>query len=288
MYLSLPMRRATGEFSTGVREALDKAAAGEELNVEDGEALLMAEGKELRELIMLADHVRAERVGEIVTFVINRNINFTNVCMGTCRFCAFRRQAGDPLAYRLTEGDIEHKVAEAVRDGATEVCIQGGLHPEMVLDDYVGILESVRRVSPDIHIHAFSPAEIDRIARVEGIDVRGVLLRLKEAGLNSVPGTAAEVFSPRVRAAICPDKIGFERWAEIVRTCHGLGLPTTATVLYGTVERPGELAEHIALIREIQRETGGFTEFIPLRFSPFNTPLWHEGIRPRATIEHSL
>jgi len=288
LYSNLQTKMVTGEHRFRVWEALEKAVSGEELSAEDGETLLAAEGDAMKELVEIADHIRQERVGDVVTYVVNRNINFTNICVGRCRFCAFRKSPGHPEGYRLSLEEIAEKVKEAVREGATEVCIQGGLNPEMTFDDYLNILGAVREVSPDIHIHAFSPAEIDRMTRMEGISVRRVLSRLREAGLNSVPGTAAEVFSARVRSLICPEKISAERWAEIIKACHRINLPTTSTVLYGNVETPKELAEHIAFVREIQRETMGFTEFIPLRFKPFNTDLWRMGFREWATLGYSL
>ena len=286
MHLSLPTKRDT-EGSADFHEALEKVACGEEIGVDECEALLAAEGRELMELVRLADGIRREAVGDVVTYVVNRNINFTNVCVGSCRFCAFRRAPGQPGGYMLTHAQISEKVAEALREGATEVCVQGGLHPEMFLEDYLDILAAIREVSEDIHIHAFSPAEIEWMAR-EGLSVERVLRRLREGGLNSVPGTAAEVLSDRVRSLICPEKISVERWVEIIKACHRSGLPTTSTVLYGTLETPRELAEHLALIREIQRETGGFTEFIPLLFRPLNTQLQRDGFREWAGMEHSV
>jgi len=165
-----------------------------------------------------------------------------------------------------------------VEFGATEVCIQGGLHPEFGLEDYLAILRAVRSVSQSIHIHAFSPAELDHIARQEGLSIEEVIKALREVGLNSVPGTAAEILVDRVRAIICPKKLSTGEWTDIIKACHRLGLPTTATMMYGHVETARERAQHLALIRDIQRETGGFTEFVPLAFLPSNTPLKREGI----------
>jgi 7,8-didemethyl-8-hydroxy-5-deazariboflavin synthase CofH subunit len=262
--------------------------AGEELSVEEGERLLRAEGDELLRLVQAADEVRRRRVGDIVTYVVNRNINFSNICTGSCKFCAFRRSQEDPDAYVLTHEQISEKVREALNFGATEVCIQGGLHPNFGLDEYIDILRAVRSVSPDIHIHAFSPAELDHIAKQDGLSIEDVIRTLRDAGLNSVPGTAAEILVDRVRNIICPKKIGTGRWVEIIKTCHRLGLPTTATMLYGTVETPRERAEHLALLREIQHETRGFTEFVPLAFMPYNTQLWRDGKRSPPSPSESL
>jgi 7,8-didemethyl-8-hydroxy-5-deazariboflavin synthase CofH subunit len=275
-------------LDSGFREILDKVLDGGELSVNEGERLLQAEGEELRVLIRVADGVRRRRVGDTVTYVVNRNINHTNICMGSCKFCAFRRSPDDPDAYVLTRGQITTKVREVVKFGATEVCIQGGLHPEFGLEEYIWILRAVRNVSPSIHIHAFSPAELDHIAGQEWLSIEDVIKTLREAGLNSVPGTAAEILVDRVRSVICPKKISPPRWIEIIKACHRLNLPTTATMLYGTVETPHEQAEHLALLRDIQHQTGGFTEFIPLAFMPYNTPLGSGGERSPPGIVESL
>lgn len=259
-------------------EILERALAGEELTIKEGERLLWAGGPELRALVAVADEVRRRTVGDTVTYVVNRNVNFTNICVGSCKFCAFRRSLGDPNAYVLRPEQIQAKVQEALRFGATEVCIQGGLHPDFGLEGYIYILRAVRSVSPNIHIHAFSPAELDHISKQEGLRIEKVITGLRDAGLNSVPGTAAEILVDRVRTIICPKKISTGRWVEIVKACHRSGLPTTATVLYGHIEIPYEQAKHLAMIRDIQRETQGFTEFVPLGFMPRNTQLEREGI----------
>jgi 7,8-didemethyl-8-hydroxy-5-deazariboflavin synthase CofH subunit len=268
---------------------LERALAGEELSIEEGERLLRAEGSELRALVTVADEVRRRTVGDIVTYVVNRNLNFTNICVGSCKFCAFRRSPDAPNAYVLTPRQIQGKVREALEFGATEVCIQGGLHPNFGLDEYVSILQAVRSVSPDIHIHAFSPAELNHIAEQDGLSIDKVIEILRGAGLDSVPGTAAEILVDRVRSIICPKKISASQWVDIIKKCHNLGLPTTATILYGHVETPYEQAKHLATIREIQRETRGFTEFVPLGFMPQNTKLKREGIvlEPPSLV-HSL
>lgn len=281
-----------GELRAGLdsdfREILDRALSREELSVADGERLLRAEGEELQALVGVADEVRRRSVGDIVTYVKNRNLNFTNICVGSCKFCAFRRSPHDHDAYVLTPEQIAAKVREALAFGATEVCIQGGLHPEFGLKNYLWILQTIREISPDIHIHAFSPAELNHIAHREGMDIEEVVKTLRDAGLNSVPGTAAEILVDRVRSIICPEKITTSRWIDTVKTCHHLDLPTTATILYGTVETPREQAQHLSLIREIQRETWGFTEFVPLAFMPYNTPLWSDGERLPPSIVDSL
>ena len=260
------------------REILDRALSGDKLSTTQGERLFRAEGEELPALVRTADEVRRRRVGEVVTYVVNRNLNFTNVCVGTCKFCAFRRSQGDPDAYVLTLEQMAAKVQEALAFGATEVCMQGGLHPEFGLENYLDMLRTIRKISPDIHIHAFSPAELNHIAEREGLSIEEVIKMIHNAGLNSVPGTAAEILVDRVRGIICPKKISTSRWVRIIKTCHRLGLPTTATMLYGHVETPRERAQHLALIRDVQRETRGFTEFVPLAFVPGNTQLQREGV----------
>lgn len=260
-----------------VGEALDRALSSKKLGVKQATELLRVEGLELQLLVLTANWVRHQLVGDVVTYVVNRNINHSNICVGTCRFCAFRRPLNHAEAYVLNRGQIVKKVQEAVERGATEVCIQGGLHPSFGIEHYLNILQAVREVSSTIHIHAFSPAELDHIARREGLRVQEVIKTLHEAGLDSVPGTAAEILVERVRKIICPNKLGVKRWMEIITTCHRLGLPTTATMLYGTIETPKERAEHLVLLRSIQTQTWGFTEFVPLAFMPYQTALYLQG-----------
>ncbi|MGC8816814.1 MAG: 7,8-didemethyl-8-hydroxy-5-deazariboflavin synthase subunit CofH [Candidatus Hadarchaeum sp.] len=283
------MRKAIAPNRSRFREILQRALAGDELSVEEGALLLQAEGRRLQELIQAADEVRRRRVGDIVTYVKNRNINFTNICIGSCRFCAFHRSLEDPQAYVLSQEQIEMKVIEALEAGATEVCIQGGLHPFFGLEDYLEILRTVRKVAPRVHIHAFSPAEINYIAEKEGRSLEEVIRKFKEAGLDSVPGTTAEILVDRVRSIICPQKISTEQWVRTIKTCHRLGLPTSATMMYGHVETPWEQARHISIIREIQKETKGFTEFVLLGFVSQNTPLGREfNLQPFPDLTHSL
>ncbi|MFN4132964.1 MAG: CofH family radical SAM protein, partial [Candidatus Hadarchaeales archaeon] len=281
MFASSRMKTALGINGIDGRflEIVSRALEWEPLDVEDGKRLLLAEGEELQLLVDAADELRRRLVGDVVTYVKNRNLNFTNICVGSCKFCAFKRLKDDPGAYVLSPEQIKAKVKEAVEFGATEVCVQGGLHPDFGLHDYLKIVEAIRAVSPTIHIHGFSPAELDHAARQDGVSVEEAIVALRDAGLNSVPGTAAEILADRVRGVICPEKISVKRWCEIVKSCHRLGLPTTATMLYGTVETPEEIAEHLTILRNIQMETRGFTEFVPLAFIPHNTPLSGDGER---------
>ncbi len=221
-----------------------------------------------QKLFHLADRLRRESVGDTVTYVINRNINFTNSCIGDCAFCAFKSETG----YVLSEEQILQKVQEAVEIGATEICIQGGLLRGMVLDDYCGMLERIKSHF-EVHIHAFSPMEIFHAAKNSNVDIKYALKALKNSGLNSMPGTAAEILDDSIRRKICPSKISAEQWINIITTAHRLGIPTTATMLYGHVESFEERIDHVLLIRDVQQKTKGFTEFIPLPFMSNNNPL---------------
>jgi 5-amino-6-(D-ribitylamino)uracil---L-tyrosine 4-hydroxyphenyl transferase len=221
------------------------------------------------ELFRFADELRSLTVGDAVTYVVNRNINFTSRCLGTCGFCAFRDKNG----YILSLGEIMAKVKEAKQENATEVCIQGGLLPDVSLDFYLGIVEAIKAEFPEMYIHAFSPMEVYHAARSSGIPVKEALFRLRKSGLDSMPGTAAEILSDRVREIICPSKLRTAEWVEVVRQAHAAGIPTTATMMYGHIETPEERIDHMLIIREIQKETGGFTEFVPLPFLPYNNPL---------------
>ena len=258
-------------------DLIDRAYRGE-CTKEDAALLATAPPTEL---FGLADELRAEVVGDVVSYILNRNINFTNRCIGTCRFCAFREPAG----YRLGISEILKKVEEAVSMGATEICIQGGLLPDMHLTNYCEILESVKSEFPAIHLHAYSPMEVWYAAGrgrggrgsgyrdEDGAGVRDTLAALKEAGLDTMPGTAAEILVDDVRTKICPDKLNTGQWLEVVRTAHSLGIRTTATIMYGHIETVRDRIDHLFLIRNLQDETHGFTEFVPLSFMPYNNEL---------------
>ncbi len=231
------------------------------------DALELYENPQL--LFSLSDTLRKKAAGDIVTYVINRNINFTNRCIGTCKFCAFKNDDG----YILSIPDILEKTKEAVRMNSTEICIQGGLLPDWDVSDYCNILERIKKEYPLIHIHAFSPMEVLHAARNSSLSCRETLLRLKRSGLGSMPGTAAEILVDSVREKICPDKLKTHEWTDIITTAHQSGIPTTATIMYGHIETLRERIEHIFIIREIQKKTGGFTEFVPLPFMPSNNAL---------------
>ncbi|MFP4005602.1 MAG: 7,8-didemethyl-8-hydroxy-5-deazariboflavin synthase subunit CofH [Candidatus Hadarchaeia archaeon] len=255
------------------RRAIKKALEMKEITVQECERLLNAEGREIEILINTADQLRNICVGDVVTYVINRNINFTNICKNSCKFCAFRREKYDPNAYILSKAEVREKTKEAVEKGATEICLQGGINPSLTLDDYINYLKAIREASSNVHIHAFSPEEIEYASRESGKGVKSVLRSLKEVGLNSIPGTAAEILVNRVRNIICPQKISSEKWKEIIKTAHSLDIPSTATMMYGHIESNRDIAVHLKKIREIQKETNGFTEFVPLGFARRNTEL---------------
>ncbi|MCS4542046.1 MAG: 5-amino-6-(D-ribitylamino)uracil--L-tyrosine 4-hydroxyphenyl transferase CofH [Euryarchaeota archaeon] len=271
------------EIDPVVSTALEKALNNREISKSEALELIKVQNKEFLALILAADQVRRSAVGDFVSFVINRNINFTNVCINDCQFCAFKKNIGDPTAYLLQIDKIVEKTKEAWALGATEVCIQGGLHPELDIFGYLEITQAIKKAVPRIHIHGFSPMEIAYGASKAELKIEEALKMLKEAGLGSIPGTAAEIFNDRIRKIICPKKIDTRTWIEIIKTAHRLGLPTTATILYGHIETLEDRVNHIGILREIQKTTRGFTEFIPLTFMHKNTPLFNKGLVTKAS-----
>lgn len=267
----------------GVAEALDRALSLKDIDDEDALSLLRSGGLEAWLTVACADYLRWLSVGDVVTFVVNRNIQYTDFCVNNCRFCAFSTR--DPeRSWTLSIPDVLKKVEEAYWRGATEVCIQGGINPRLTLDYYLEMLREIKRRFPSIHIHAFSPQEIHFMAESSGLSYREVLEALKEEGLDSIPGTAAEILDDEVRRAICPNKVDVGAWAEIVKTAHRLGIPSTATIMYGHVEGDVHKVRHLRVIRDLQRETGGFTEFVLLPFVHYNTELYLKmGSRPSSS-----
>ena len=259
-------------------EVLAGVALGQEVGEAEIVTLFSARGPEVRLVAEVADDLRRRIAGDDVTFVRNRNINYTNVCTFKCRFCAFSK---GPLSlnlrgapYLLELDEITRRVVEAVDEGATEVCLQGGIHPNFDGDYYLHVLEAVRAGSADIHIHGFTALEVTEGARRSEVPLAEYLTRLKEAGLKTLPGTAAEILDDDVRALICPDKINTEEWLEAHRTAHSVGLRSNITIMFGSVEQPVSWARHIVRTRALQRETGGFTEFVPLPFVHMATPIY--------------
>jgi FO synthase subunit 2 len=226
-------------------------------------------------LFEIADRLRYETVGDTVTYVVNRNINFTNRCVGNCGFCAFRDNTG----YIMDIPQILEKVKEAESLGATEVCIQGGLLPDVDIDFYTSMIRAVKAEYPHMHTHAFSPMEVYHAAKQSDITIAEALKRLKDAGLDTMPGTAAEILSDRVRDIICAGKLRTREWVDVITQAHMTGINTTATIMYGHIETIEERIDHIILIRDIQKRTGGFLEFVPLTFMPYNNSIGDEMIK---------
>lgn len=257
-----------------VAGALDRALSGKDVSVDEAIALFDCTGLEMNLLVMVADELRRRTVGDIVTYVVNRNINFTNVCIKQCGFCAFSRDFREEEGYFLPNEEIVRRAKEAASLGATEVCIQAGLPPKMDGNLYVDLCKAVKKDLPDMHIHAFSPEEVLYGAVRSETATYDYLKRLKEAGVGSLPGTAAEILDQPLRDLISPGRIKVDEWVSIIKQAHSLGIPTTSTIMYGHVENSRHKAEHIALLREIQKETHGFTEFVPLSFVHTEAPMY--------------
>ena len=253
---------------------LDRALSGEDITVEEAVVLFETEGKEYNALVMTADELRRRTVGDIVTYVVNRNINFTNVCIKRCGFCAFSRDFRQEEGYLLPVEEIIRRAKEAWDYGATEVCVQAGLPPKMEGDLYIRLCEAIKKELPDMHIHGFSPEEVLYGSIRSDITIRAYLTELKAAGVGSLPGTSAEVLDQELRDKISPGRITVDQWTEVITTAHGLGIPTTSTVMFGYLETPTQLAKHIDLIRGIQQQTGGITEFVPLSFVHTEAPMF--------------
>ncbi len=258
--------RLFAKISPDVEAILEKALSGVELSTREAERLLRAEGADLFALLRAGDVAREEDCGDDVSFVVCRNLNFTNVCYVGCTFCGFARHKDEDDAYDHPMQVLIEKTRDAVARGATEVCIQGGIHPNKDHHHYREILVSLKAEFPDLHIHAFSPEEIDFGHRKSGMELADYLRWLMEAGLGTIPGTAAEILDDEIRNVISPRKLKRDRWIEIVTTAHRVGLHSSSTLMYGHIETPRHVAEHLGLLRDLQKQTGGFTEFVPLGF----------------------
>ncbi len=254
-----------------IEQITDKALSGKCISFSETSQLLQTEGEEnISHLLNAADSFRKSICGDTVTYVKNRNINFTNICRNKCTFCAFRKDRHDRESYCMTTDEILEKIDTKE---ITEVCIQGGLNEDLTIDYYIKILRSIKNKYPFIHIHAFSPMEISFMAEMSNMDIDKVLKILKDEGLDSIPGTAAEILSDNVRQKICPEKINSRQWSEIIKSAHKAGIQTTSTMMFGHIENTEDIAQHLYTIKSIQDETGGFTEFVPLPFISQNTEL---------------
>lgn len=272
--------------SSKVQNILERSLLGLELSVDEACVLFAAEGEDAKALFEVADKVREKRVGDTGTFVVTRNINFTNVCYMGCRFCNFAKEKGDKEAEFLTVEQVADRAEEAWERGATEVCIQGGLHPDIDADYYRDLIKAVKKRVPDIHIHAFSPFEIWYGSKKARLEPEAFLSELKELGLGTMPGTAAEILDTEIRKQLTKNKLTTDEWVRIVKAAHSVGVKTTSTIMYGHVDQPIHWANHLKLLRDIQKETGGFTEFVPLGFIHYETPLYNDNpdkVRPGPT-----
>lgn len=260
-----------------ISETLNRALDEKEISVNEATRLFYAKGLDFHLIGLVADELRKRRVGEIVTYVINRNINFTNVCIKQCGFCAFSRDFREEEGYFLPTEEIVRRAKEARDLGATEVCVQAGLPPDMDGNTYENICKAIKS-KVDIDIHGFSPEEVLYGSTRSNMSVKEYLIKLKDAGVNSLPGTAAEILDQTMRDKISPGRISVSKWIEVIKTAHKLGIPSTSTIMFGHLESAEDRVKHIALIREIQKETKGFTEFVPLNFIHSEAPMYKENL----------
>ena len=282
--------RLYSNVNPGIARILDAALEGREISVADATTLLGAEGAELHLLLRAADWAREQDCGDDVSYVVCRNINFTNVCYVGCSFCGFARHKDDAEeAYDHPMQVILDKCKDAIARGASEVCIQGGIHPNKDHTHYREILDSIKGAFPDLHVHAFSPEEMDFGHRKSGMELSDYLQWLVDAGLGTMPGTAAEILDDEIRQILSPKKLSAARWEEIVRAAHGIGLRSSSTLMYGHIEEPRHVAAHLGLLRDIQKDTGGFTEFVPLGFIHERNMLYNfMGARPGPSVNDDL
>jgi FO synthase subunit 2 len=266
-----------------ISEILNNALSDKEISVKEGIELYSADGINFHLVGLVADEIRRKRVGDIVSYVVNRNINFTNVCIKQCGFCAFSRDFREEEGYFLPTEEIVRRAKEAHQVGATEVCIQAGLPPDMEGDLYENICREIKKEIPDIHIHGFSPEEILYGADRSNTTIEEFLKRMKEAGVDTLPGTSAEILDQKLRDKISPGRISVDNWEKVIKTAHKMGINTTSTMMFGHLETIENRVNHIVKLREIQKETGGFTEFVPLNFIHTEAPMYkhqlHEGIK---------
>ncbi len=288
----IPDISGMGAIDADVRTILHGCLDGAELSWQHAVALLSARGRDLRAVCAVADHMRMRQAGDVVTYVINRNINFTNVCVKSCKFCAFSRDLRSDNGYFLDTQEVIRRARQASAMGATEICLQAGLAPDANGSIYIDLCRAVKQALPDMHVHAFSPEEVKYGALRAQMTIREYLQCLLDAGLDSLPGTSAEILDDDMRARISPGRITTAQWIEVIETAHELGLATTSTMMFGHVETPADRTRHLDLLRSIQKNTGGFTEFVPLSFVHAESPLFlsqipssksTQGVRPGPT-----
>jgi FO synthase len=282
-----------GQADPVLQRILDRATAGTRLDGSEIVRLFDARDIDYERVVTAADELRKAVSGGTVRYVVNRNINYTNICYYRCKFCAFSKgkthEALRGTPYDLEMSEIVRRSQEAWDRGATEVCLQGGIHPDYTGETYVNICKAIKAAIPGMHIHAFSPLEVTQGAATLGLSLTEFLAQLKEAGLGTLPGTAAEILDDEIRAIICPDKINTQQWVDVARAAHGLGLRTTSTIMYGHVESPFNWARHLLVLRDLQAETGGFTEFVPLPFVHMEAPMYLRGMaRKGPTLREAI
>ena len=268
-----------------VKEILESALDGDDISSSDIEKLLQTQNLEYQSTILVADELRRRSSGNLVTYVVNRNINFTNVCIKRCGFCAFSRDYQGEQGYLLPISEIVRRAKEAWEYGASEVCIQAGLPPKMEGDLYLKITDAIKQELPEIHIHGFSPEEVLYGSIRSNCSIKQYLNDLKSAGVGSLPGTSAEILDQDLRDKISPGRITVNQWKEVITTAHEIGIPTTSTIMFGHVETFKHIADHLVLIREMQKQTGGFTEFVPLSFVNSEAPMFLQGLNGTQNVK---
>ena len=275
-----------------IADTLNKALSGKDITTKDALLLFDAKGIDFQLVGRVADHLRKNKVGDLVTYVVNRNINFTNVCIKQCGFCAFSRDFREEEVYTLPIEEITRRAKEAYTYGATEVCVQAGLPPDMDAGLYENICKQIKFEVPDIHIHGFSPEEILYGATRSNVSTKEYLSRLKDAGVDTIPGTAAEILNQELRNKISPGRISVKDWIDVIKTAHKMGIKSTSTMMFGHIETNEDRVNHLEIIRNIQKETGGFTEFVPLNFVFSEAPMYkhnlHKGIKKGANSNDAL
>ena len=282
-----PLIDALDRGSRDVRGILARALDGAEVSVAEADVLATTTGRDLAALTLTADELRRRHVGDTVTYVVNRNINFTNVCIKHCGFCAFSRDHREEEGYFLPIEEVVRRAREAWDLGATEVCIQAGLPPKLDGRFYIDLTRAIKSALPELHLHAFSPEEVLYGSVRSGMPIKDYLIELKDAGLGTLPGTSAEILDQAIRDRIARGRITVDQWLEVITSAHALGIRTTSTIMYGHVETPAHWVRHLALLRSIQKDTGGFTEFVPLSLIHSEAPMYAKalvpGVRPGAT-----